>query len=77
MRYIVESAAITLATKAVYGIKSDPFNHHRFASFEDNCIYMWDNRKASDPISFLMKFSKKYKFIYYIYIHLYYFILTH
>ncbi|CAJ0758172.1 7472_t:CDS:10 [Entrophospora sp. SA101] len=60
LRCNAESAVATLVTKAVYGIKSDPFNYHRFASFEDNYIYIWDDRKASDPISFLIKFFRKF-----------------
>ncbi|CAG8706322.1 uncharacterized protein OCT59_029542 [Rhizophagus irregularis] len=39
--------SITITTKAVFGVKTDPYNDHRFASFEDGYIgniFLWDDR---------------------------------
>ncbi|CAI2164423.1 11509_t:CDS:10 [Funneliformis geosporum] len=46
-----ENPAITITTKAVFGVKTDPYNDHRFASFEEvssnmGNILLWDDPRS-------------------------------
>ncbi|CAG8452504.1 4949_t:CDS:10 [Funneliformis caledonium] len=48
---LTENPAITITTKAVFGVKTDPFNDHRFASFEEissnmGNILLWDDLRS-------------------------------
>ena len=51
-----QNPVITISTKAVFGVKTDPHNDHRFASFEETNftgnICLWDDRKPTEAISF-------------------------
>ena len=49
-----QNPTISISTKAVFGVKTDPHNDHRFASFEEagNIILLWDDRKTTEAISF-------------------------
>ena len=51
-------APIVIPTKAVYGIVTDPFHEHRFASFgEDSIIKLFDTRKSTEAVlSFASEF---------------------
>lgn len=37
-------------TKSVHGLRVDPFDPNRFASFEDGYIRIWDSRRFSNPL---------------------------
>ncbi|XP_037785674.1 GATOR complex protein MIOS-like [Penaeus monodon] len=43
----------TVSTKAVYGICTDPHNEHRFASYVENQVHIWDIRNIERPILYL------------------------
>ncbi|RIA86881.1 hypothetical protein C1645_778580 [Glomus cerebriforme] len=50
---LAENPTITIPTKAVFGVKTDPYNDHRFASFEDGYvgnICLWDDRKTTEAV---------------------------
>jgi hypothetical protein len=54
-----QNPTISISTKAVFGVKTDPHNDHRFASFEEisysGNICLWDDRKTTEAISFFKK----------------------
>ncbi|XP_068202400.1 GATOR2 complex protein MIOS-A [Palaemon carinicauda] len=43
----------TVSSKAVYGICTDPHNEHRFASFVDQQVHIWDFRNIERPVLYL------------------------
>ncbi|KAG9294907.1 hypothetical protein G9A89_003247 [Geosiphon pyriformis] len=52
LRMESSNQASMVPTKAVYGVKIDPFNFDRFASFEEaGTVHLWDDRKIkSRPV---------------------------
>ena len=50
---------LSISTKAVYGIATDPFSGHLFASFaDDGLIRVWDDRRPLEP---LLSFNADYR----------------
>lgn len=53
--------SVIIPTKAIYGIETDPFHAHRFASYgDDGIIRLWDIRKPSEPV-FTMTTGGEYR----------------
>lgn len=52
-------------TRATLGVTVDPYNEHRFLSYDEGNIYLWDDRKISESISISVYIIKFYEILHY------------